>query len=309
MIINCLSCKSDKIELIGKIPSTDVFGGKLLSSSLDGRYLYSCKACNYWFRFPRIPKDEMDDLYRAATETHWTPTEEEVRVDWKIASRWINSYGSKKKVLDVGCFSGEFLKGIGNDATLYGIEIHQKAANQARQYGVKIIGDDFKALESIDCCFDVVTSFDVIEHVYDPKYFLRKLANVAKPNGDIIISTGNTEALSWRLMGSRYWYCTIAEHISFINPKWCQVAAKDCGLRIDKVEFFSHTDGVSHSIFNKIKETGINLCYKYFPFVSHWLRKRDYGEKDLKRHPELFDFPPSWMSAKDHFIVRFRKIG
>lgn len=305
--IKCPCCESSAIKLIGRIPDVDVFSGRVLSSVLKGHHLYSCNKCNFWFRYPRMQKNKMDDLYRSGDETAWAPIEGKKRIDWDIASRWVNSSGSRKKVLDVGCFSGDFLKSIENDATLYGIEIHQKAANRAKQYGVNILGDDFSVLELIDGRFDVITSFDVIEHVYNPKSFLRKLANVTKPHGEVIISTGNTMALSWRLMKSRYWYCANAEHISFISPKWCQAVARDCGLQVEKVEFFSHAEGGGRSIFNIIKETIFNLTYRFLPFVFHYLRKRGFGGKEIEKFPELLDYPPFWMTAKDHFIVRLRK--
>jgi len=307
MTIQCPCCKSDEITVIGKIPPSTGFAGRHLSSTLEGHSLYSCKVCNLYFRYPRMQKDEMDALYRSGAETSWTPTEEEKRPDWDIASRWVDSTEIEQKVLDVGCFSGEFLTGLGKGAALYGIEIHQQAANRARESGIIILGGDFKVLDSVEERFDIVTSFDVIEHVYDPKVFLNMLAKSAKPNGKVIISTGNTMALSWRLMGSRYWYCTNAEHISFINPDWCRAVAGECGLKVDRVEFFSRA-GVSKSMtFEKIKEAGTNLFYKFVPFLFHLMRKLGYGVTDVKKHPELLDHPPSWMSSQDHFIICFIK--
>ncbi len=305
--VKCPCCESDSIKLIGSIPDVDFFAGRSLSFILKGQSLYKCNKCNFCFRYPRMQKDKMDELYRLGDESTWAPIDGEKRIDWDIASRWVNSSGLSKKVLDIGCFSGDFLKSIGNSAVLFGIEINQKAVNLAKKNGVNIVGDDFSALELIDGRFDVVTSFDVIEHVYNPKSFLRKLANVTKPNGEIIISTGNTMALSWRLMKSRYWYCANAEHISFISPKWCQKVVKECGLQIEKVEFFSHAEERDQSMSNKIKETILNLTYRFVPFLFHYLRKRGFGAKNVEKFPELLDSPPSWATAKDHFIVRLRK--
>jgi len=190
---------------------------------------------------------------------------------------------------------------------MYGIEIHPQAAERAKQAGVEIIGNDFSALSSVNARFDVVTSFDVIEHVHNPLEFLKMLGKVSKKGGLIIISTGNSMSSAWRLMGSRYWYCAIAEHISFINPAWCNYMAKECGLEVVDSVRFSHVPQSELTTSSKIKESAMNITYLLFPFLLHFLRRKGFGQKDVGQYPELIDYPPRWMAAKDHFIVKFIK--
>ena len=52
----------------------------------------------------------------------------------------------------------------------------------------------------------------------------------------------------------------------------------------------------------------VNLIYHFSPFALRLARKHGLGGKDTKNYPELADFPPKWMTAKDHFIVKFRKL-
>jgi hypothetical protein len=115
-------------------------------------------------------------------------------------------------------------------------------------------------------------------------------------------------APSWKLMGSRYWYCTIGEHLSFINPDWCKYVANECDLELIEIQTFSHEKQNNLSISNKLKEAAVNLIYHFSPFALRLARKHGLGGKDTKKYPELADFPPKWMTAKDHFIVKFRKL-
>jgi hypothetical protein len=133
------------------------------------------------------------------------------------------------------------------------------------------------------------------------------LADITKPGGEIIISTGNSMAVSWRLMGSRYWYCTIGEHISFINPQWCEQVANNLELEVIDLEYFSHAPPSRFTLINRVKEIISNLVYRFIPIFPHYLRKFGFGSKDVMKHPVLLDFPPIWGTAKDHFIIRFRK--
>jgi SAM-dependent methyltransferase len=306
--ITCPSCFSGDVILIGKTPSTDIFAGKNLLESLDGGSLYSCCICKCSFRFPRMSKSIMDAMYLEGDENNWSLGTGEERADWNIAYEWLQRREANYQVLDVGCFSGGFLNGLNHNADIYGIELNEQAADKAKKMGVNIIGGDYERLGSLAQTFDVVTSFDVIEHTYSPASFLGSLAHVTKPNGEIIIATGNTMAPSWKLMGSRYWYCAIGEHLSFINPDWCQHVANKCGLELVEIQKFSHAKQKNLSIVNKLKEAALNLIYRFLPFALRFARKHGMGGKDIKKHPELANFPPTWMTAQDHFIVKFRKL-
>lgn len=303
----CPSCKSSRVKKIGTIPSTDEFAGRILPESLPGGYLYHCRDCGLRFRLPRLSKRELDELYRQGSSDKWQYTSTH-RIDWALASHWILKNGIEGKILDVGCLDGGFLLSIGNQFQRFGIEINQDAVKTARERGIKIIGDDFDALKSVENEFNAVFAMDVIEHVVDPLRFLSELARATLPGGDIIISTGNNMAFSWRIMGSRYWYCANAEHISFISPNWCQHVASKCGLRIDHVQCFSHAGNPQRRLSQRLKETSRNIFYLCFPYVFAWLREHGFGEKDVAKSSSLRYFPPGWMTAKDHFIVIFRKI-
>jgi SAM-dependent methyltransferase len=261
-----------------------------------------------FFRYPQLSKRELGELYQYGSKDSWKRVPGSRR-DWKLARQWINDqFGTGSKVLDVGCFDGDFLYELGDDYDRYGIEIHPIAAKRAGQRGIHIVRRDFDKLADLNYQFDVIVAFDVIEHVSDPKIFLKSLADVIRTGGMVIVSTGNTQAPSWRFMGSRYWYCTIAEHISFINPVWCNHVVPDCFLVVEQITKFSHVDNLNFGMGYKIKEISKNVLYRSMPWLAAWLRSMGAGKRKVSQHPELKHFPPSWMSAKDHFIIGFRKL-
>ena len=238
--VTCPSCKSDILSFVGDISATDKFAGRLLPEPLFGGSFFLCNDCHLGFRHPRMTKEELDRLYRLGESDIWEDHIND-RTDWKMAASFISTYQEGCRILDVGCFDGRFLDFLGHGLKRFGIEIHEDAVSRARSKGIHMIGKDYTVLEKSPGDFDIVTAMDLIEHVPDPNYFLRLLGNAIKPGGIIIVSTGNTQALSWRLMGSRYWYCTFAEHISFVNPSWCHKAAKQEGLTVEKIMSFSHS--------------------------------------------------------------------
>ena len=300
----CVCCGAQNVSLIGAIPSAIRFAGRLLSTPLAGGNLLRCHVCGLTFRYPRLDKAELDALYRQGSDAHWKASPED-RVDWHIADQWFSRYVPRDgTVLDVGCWDGGFLRSIGSGRSRFGIEIHQSAREKAQEAGVQVIGTDFSILPQTNTFFDAVTSFDVIEHTHDPAAFLSALAAVTQDNGVVIISSGNSEAFGWKLLGARYWYCALAEHLSFIGPRWCEWVAPRLGLELQQIVKFSHGRG---NWRQRLGQLVTNAFYAASPNGFSLLRAWGLGGSEYRRHKELLQYPPNWMSAKDHFICLFVK--
>lgn len=246
-------------------------------------------------------KSELDALYRQGDTASWQyhPVK---RLDWQIATAIIHKNKGTSSILDVGCFDGRFLDHLGVDYQRAGIEVHPLAAEYAAAKGIQIVGRDFSDLDTLTTSFDVVVAMDVIEHVGNPRNFLESLSKVTRPGGLVIISTGNTAARAWRLMGGMYWYCSIAEHISFINPHWCKHTAKKLGLVIDDFMTFSHEPARAPEAF---VQASANLFYRCLPNLAYNLRRLYAQWKGNACRPS-YRTPPHWRSAEDHLLVAFR---
>lgn len=299
--LTCLDCDSTDLSRIGAIPDAFEFAGTKLESPLSGGSLIRCNTCCLHWRSPQPEKAELDALYRRGDTGSWQyhPVK---RLDWQITTSILRKNQGITSVLDVGCFDGRFLDHLGADYHRAGIEVHPLAAEQAASKGIQIIGNDFSDLDTLSTQFDVVVAMDVIEHVSNPRKFLESLAKATRPGGLIIVSTGNTAAWPWRLMGGMYWYCSIAEHISFINPRWCKYTARNLGLAIEDSITFSHEPSMALPAF--IQATA-NVFYRCFPNLAHNLR-RGYARCRGTPYRHTFLTPPHWRSAKDHLLVVFR---
>jgi ubiquinone/menaquinone biosynthesis C-methylase UbiE len=105
-------------------------------------------------------------------------------------------YVENKSVLDIACGTGYGLGFLKNTASrVTGVDVDIEAAKQARTECSKnahvLLGDGLK-LPFADECFDVVTSFETLEHLHERGLFLSELKRVLKRNGVLILSTPNS---------------------------------------------------------------------------------------------------------------------
>lgn len=301
----CVSCGSSDLRLLGPIPDSDSFAG-VRRSNLSGGTLWFCRVCMVGFRYPRLSKAEAADLYSEAPGTAWQNPFGS-RKDWVIARDWIELRKDRPlRVLDVGCSTGSFLANAFSVADQrFGLEFNRAASRIAEDRGVRILGTSLDELAAAANrqMFDVITAFDVVEHVHDPREFVRQALPFLRDDGSLILASGNFLSPTFRLMGPSYWYTTIAEHISFVSPQWCESISVSTGLRIERLERYAH---ISSNLSRRFAEAVANLLYRASPRAFGALRKSGLGRKDVGSGGEFSLYPPNWMSARDHFIVEFR---
>ena len=301
--ITCPSCQGGYLKSIGKIPDSDFFAGKQLSIKIPGGNLYKCHQCGLFFRYPRLVKNDADKLYQFADSTHWK-YRNKIRNDWLLANTFLENIKGGGAILDVACWTGGFLSKQPDQWTKFGIEINQEAAVEARKNGVDIIGNDiYKANHQFAGYFDVITAFDIIEHVDDPVEFVKTLLAYARPGGYIFIGTGNTNAWAWKLAKNRYLYCWQPEHISFFNKQWFQYMQKELGYIMEEARIIFHNPP-PFFVYRALQFIA-NIFYLFAPL---WFRNvRRLWWKVVKRPQRMVDdFPPSWIT-KDHLFVVLRK--
>lgn len=144
------------------------------------------------------------------------------------------------KLLDVGCSSGALLGSARRHGfEVEGVEPAAQAAEYARSTGLTVFQGYLQ-----DACypaesFGAVTLMEVIEHLPDPHALLKEAWRILKPNGVLVVGTGNGASWTVRLVGAGWGYLHVAQHgghISFFNPNSLGALAKQCGFLVERIE-------------------------------------------------------------------------
>lgn len=114
--------------------------------------------------------------------------------------------GLKLKVLDIGCGGGilsESLARLTYIEHVTGIDLTKECIEVAREHALRDpqlenkLSYEVKALEDIKSQYDMVTCFEMLEHVDVPSEILRHAWLKLKPNGVFFLSTINRDFVSW----------------------------------------------------------------------------------------------------------------
>ncbi|MCA9081010.1 MAG: class I SAM-dependent methyltransferase [Planctomycetaceae bacterium] len=144
--------------------------------------------------------------------------EAEANTAWTLSRDWLaQTYRDTDslRLLDVGAFDGVFLNSLAEKWSRFAVEPSADARTRLEAMGISVIDHWLKAPRSGDAeTFDVVTLFDVFEHLRQPGRGLADAFAYVKPGGHLIVSTGNAEHWTFRWLRGEHWYFHALQHLT-----------------------------------------------------------------------------------------------
>lgn len=208
----------------------------------------SCLKCGTLFANPRPPFRMLDDFYSNSSSTsYWVneffkPVAEARREKiFKPRAEHISGLLRRKKgnvIGDIGAGFGLFLEEMRKiipDNRYIAIEpsVEMAAICKGKSLEVKD-----KCLEDMRCCdvkFDLLTAFELVEHLYDPRLFLKKAYDILKPGGYFYMTTLNGEGFDIILLWENSKSVTPPHHLNFFTVTSIRRLLSDIGFKVLEV--------------------------------------------------------------------------
>ncbi|MCC7365940.1 MAG: class I SAM-dependent methyltransferase [Dehalococcoidia bacterium] len=148
----------------------------------------------------------------------------------------IEQYSHERgRLLDVGCALGFFMDTAHRRGwDVEGVDISQHAVSYAtEQLGLRAKAGLLREAGYAPGSFDVITMWDVIEHVTDPVAELAYARELLSPHGLLVLSTPDIGALVAKATGPRWMGFKLAEeHLYYFSRKTIALALERAGFDV-----------------------------------------------------------------------------
>ncbi len=168
----------------------------------------------------------------------------------------LQRYRPSGRLLDVGCGMGGFLEVArekGYDVS--GVEVSEYAAGHVQnELGIDVANCGLPEARLPSESYDLVTMWDVIEHLDDPRPTLQEIHRILRPGGLLALSTGNAGSL-WARITGRFWQLlTPPQHLFFYDDKSLVKALELKGFAVKEILYLGKHTTMDFILF-KARET------------------------------------------------------
>lgn len=234
-------------------------------STIETGRIVQCDGCRLHYVNPRPVEASLSLLYAQMEESPYL--EEGPSKMWTAARllKKICKFSSGRRLLDVGCHTGFFLLEAQKEGwEVMGVEPSEWASHFAREtLQLPVVTGRLENFPPGKGPFDVITLFQVLEHVVDPKDFLKRAYTLLVPGGLIVIEVPDIESLAARLLKKRWWLLK-ATHLYYFSLTTLSMYLEQGGFEI----VWQGTATNAFSLGHLAKRLS-----PYSPFLSHFLSK------------------------------------
>jgi SAM-dependent methyltransferase len=205
-----------------------------------GFSIVECRQCKLVYVGEDLASIDFSQLYG---EAYYTGGNEQVFANY-IGEEGARRAGARRKLwglrrlvpggrlLDVGCAAGFFLAEARRHYDVMGVEFSEYSSQYAREHlGLEVVTGTLQDAALPNENFDLITLWDVIEHVADPYSVLEESARLLKPGGYLILTTGDIGSHHARLTGADWPLLEPPWHLYFFSRETMSKMGERAGLQ------------------------------------------------------------------------------
>lgn len=242
---------------------------------------HKCPECNTVYVNPRPSQKLLHDFYsQSKVYGYWNkfifPASEEIRRSKIFRPRaekvieFCEKYNTSKDLfLEVGAGFGTFCEEIKNRnifKRVIALEPSPGLAETCRSRKLEVIEEPIENLSLPENTIDVIASFEVLEHLFNPKAFLLDCKKYLKTGGLIVLTCPNFQGFD--IMNLREESDTIDhEHLNYFNPQSLSLLLKNTGFNVLEVQTPGKLD--ADIVRNKVLDGKFDLSGQ--PFLKYIL--------------------------------------
>lgn len=296
----CGICGSSKYDIIGRSHHHEDarIAGSLVLLEDNGYKIRECRSCHFRWKSPQLSYDEYLKYYKISTVSDWDSDESKITIrQLRRKQQIVERFVRGGRVLDIGCWRGEFLGCWGGDWEKFGIEPSDAGRKACTAVGIRVIGSVIADIPDAKGSFDVICMMDVLEHLPNPFDQLKTVVASLRPGGALVIETGDTDSMLSRVMGIDWHYYGAREHISFYCQRSLRKLLTRLGMEVGMLRRWPH---MLQGRYHVIKQWHMALRFKW-PIIRPRHLFRSLVRQ--RRFPKKEGCSPWLTGVNDHIFV------
>lgn len=284
--VACDFCGGTEADILHtpRRPVEDVAALLAVSSNVSGtQTVVRCRGCGLVRVSPRIDATALGVAVQGAESGDYlSQVEQRERTFGHSLDllEGVQVQGGGKRILDVGCASGNFLRvAAARGWEARGVEPNESLATFARErYGLDVHCGVLADVPDGPATLDAITFWDVLEHVTDPDAHIRMAARLLKPGGLLAVNYPNYDSVFARILGDRWWYM-VPVHLHYFTPAVLRRQFERHGLEVVHEGRHWQTLELGH-----VATMGSGLAPRLLCPVAAWLRGSRLGRLPFSYH-------------------------
>lgn len=184
-----------------------------------------CTNCGLMYSNPRLTSEELSEFYKNEYfKEGGNYTEDPIRFRQYLVDirDFIKVCKPPGRILDIGCAIGFFLDNLPDEWEKYGIDSSKEAVEYGKgKYNLKLFEGYLPRTNLFEPdFFDVIHMRATLEHVESPKIYLRRIFELLRPGGILVISNlPNLNSLAAKIYKSNFRLLLPRQHLYHFTPE------------------------------------------------------------------------------------------
>jgi SAM-dependent methyltransferase len=201
--------------------------------------IWICGDCGLLVQWPQPTPEALIDAYGGVEDPVYVAERANRYLTFRRVAATLGP-GDERALLDIGAYCGYFLD-VAREAGFRpdGLELSAWAAAQARALGFTVHSHTVTERADAGALYDVVTMWDVVEHLSDPRAELQSVLALLRPGGQLHLSTIDAGSRMARLLGSR-WPWLMDMHLYYFDRRTLPALLAEVGFIDIDVRDYTH---------------------------------------------------------------------
>jgi SAM-dependent methyltransferase len=287
--VRCDLCGSERYTAVYEMPDRLFFRDEYFT-------VVECDQCGLGFVNPRPTISEIQKYYPVEYFQASPARDYDRYMRRRLAAeakylRELEKSGGRKRLLDVGCATGEFPRFMA--ARGWEVEGVEVSESSERITDFHVYTQEFHEIPVNEPIYDAVTAWAVLEHVHNPMAYFQKASRVLKKGGLFVFLVPN-----FRSTASRHLFCEdVPRHLYFFTRETVDRYLQNSGFTlVREVNGRDVYKLAPHRWLTYVVRTGLlgkKFLYQDVPLTSKEFRRQHKLERGIAASLKYAAYSPT----------------